>query len=167
MQFVAQAIDDLSVYPENYALMSRLSFAMTLQQPPGLASLTLIENLFFLEAQVGDARCLAHGGCRGKSFLLNVLLNSTHGFPVGTRPEPETLGVWMRIIPPAILRAPDGSRVVLIDTEGFYGAMASRSYDAKVFAVACLLSSNLVYNTLRTLGTSLFRLLHLSEMVCL
>ncbi|CAI5984368.1 unnamed protein product [Closterium sp. NIES-64] len=89
---------------------------------------------------------------RGKSFLLNVLLNSTRGFPVGTRPDPETLGLWVRIVPPHRLQARDGAVVVLVDSEGLYGDGASRAYDAKLFAVATLLSSHLIYNTLRTLG---------------
>ncbi|CAI5468686.1 unnamed protein product [Closterium sp. Yama58-4] len=112
-----------------------------------------------------------HGG---KSFLLNVLLNSTRGFPVGTRPDPETLGLWVRVVPPKRLQARDGAVVVLVDSEGLYGDVgngdkdgavvvlvdseglygegASRAYDAKLFAVATLLSSYLIYNTLRTLG---------------
>ncbi|KAJ7542416.1 hypothetical protein O6H91_10G105500 [Diphasiastrum complanatum] len=88
----------------------------------------------------------------GKSFLLNVLLNSSHGFLVGATPEPETKGIWMRILPKGSVRTVDGCRVVLLDTEGFYGEGVSRSYDARIFAVATLLSSHLVYNTLRTLG---------------
>eukprot|EP00850_Spirogloea_muscicola_P023942 SM000410S15567 [mRNA] locus=s410:12113:15982:+ [translate_table: standard] len=91
--------------------------------------------------------------CRGKSFLLNMLLNSSQGFAVGAKPEPETQGLWLRVLPgEAVVRAADGSRVVLLDTEGFYGEDATRSYDAKIFAVAVLLSSHLIYNNLRTLG---------------
>ncbi|KAH9327662.1 hypothetical protein KI387_007840, partial [Taxus chinensis] len=87
----------------------------------------------------------------GKSFLLNVLLDSTHGFPVGSRPEPETRGIWFRVVPKSKLKGVDGSQVILVDTEGFYGEGATRLYDAKVFAISALLSSHLVYNTLRTL----------------
>ena len=90
--------------------------------------------------------------CSGKSFLLNVLLNSTLGFPVGTRPDPETHGIWIRILPAGAIRSSDGSRVVLMDTEGLFGDGTTRLYDAKVFAIATLLSSHLIYNTLRTLG---------------
>ncbi|XP_002975882.2 guanylate-binding protein 1 [Selaginella moellendorffii] len=88
----------------------------------------------------------------GKSFLLNVLMNSTRGFTVGAKPDPETRGVWIRILPKEKLRGVDGSRVVLLDTEGFYGDGASRLYDARIFAVSTLISSHLVYNTLRTIG---------------
>ncbi|CAM6114295.1 unnamed protein product [Calypogeia fissa] len=90
-----------------------------------------------------------HGG---KSFLLNVLLNSTHGFDVGAVPEPETRGIWMRMVAKERISGVDGSLVVFLDTEGFYGEGATRSYDARIFALATLLSSHLVYNTLRTLG---------------
>ncbi|KAL2633978.1 hypothetical protein R1flu_005457 [Riccia fluitans] len=90
-----------------------------------------------------------HGG---KSFLLNVLLNSSHGFNVGAAPEPETRGIWIRFVPREQLTGVDGSTIILLDTEGFYGEGATRSYDAKVFALATLSGSHLVYNTLRTLG---------------
>eukprot|EP00249_Psilotum_nudum_P019648 c27358_g1_i1 orf=30-3086(+) len=90
-----------------------------------------------------------HGG---KSFLLNVLVNSSRGFTVGMRPEPETRGIWIRSIPKERLSGVDGSRVILLDTEGFYGEGTSRLYDARIFAIATLLSSHLVYNTIRTLG---------------
>jgi hypothetical protein len=39
-----------------------------------------------------------------------------------------------------------------MDTEGFYGEGATRSYDARIFAIATLVSSHLIYNTLRTIG---------------
>lgn len=90
-----------------------------------------------------------HGG---KSFLLNVLLNSTQGFTVGAVPDPETRGIWIRVVSKEKLTGPDGSRVVLMDTEGFYGEGATRSYDARIFAIATLVSSHLIYNTIRTIG---------------
>lgn len=90
-----------------------------------------------------------HGG---KSFLLNVLVNSTQGFSVGAVPDPETRGIWIRVVPKEKLVGKDGSRVVLVDTEGFYGEGATRSYDARIFAIATLMSSHLIYNTLRTIG---------------
>lgn len=88
----------------------------------------------------------------GKSFLLNVLLNSTQGFTVGAVPDPETRGIWIRVVPKEKLTGPDGSRIVLMDTEGFYGEGATRSYDARIFAIATLVSSHLIYNTIRTIG---------------
>ncbi|KAH9563758.1 hypothetical protein CY35_05G143000 [Sphagnum magellanicum] len=90
-----------------------------------------------------------HGG---KSFLLNVLLNSTQGFSVSAVPDPETQGIWIRIVPKEQLQGADNSRIILMDTEGFYGEGATRSYDARIFAIATLVSSHLIYNTLRTIG---------------
>ncbi|GLJ04736.1 hypothetical protein SUGI_0002260 [Cryptomeria japonica] len=110
-----------------------------------LERLASIEDPVAFVAVVGPY----HGG---KSFLLNVLLDSTHGFPVGSRPVPETRGIWIRIVPKSKLKGVDESQVILVDTEGFYGEGATRLYDAKVFAICTLLSSHLVYNTLRTLG---------------
>lgn len=110
-----------------------------------LEKLATIENPVSIVGIVGPYHC-------GKSFLLNVLLNSTHGFPVGVKPEPETKGIWIRIISMEKIRGIDGSQVVLLDTEGFYGERATQLYDARIFAVATLLSSHLIYNTLRTLG---------------
>lgn len=112
---------------------------------------TVLEKLAALKEPVSIIGIVGpyHGG---KSFLLNVFLNSTHGFPVGVKPEPETRGIWIRIVSKQRLRGVDGSQVILLDTEGFYGEQATRLYDARIFAVATLLSSHLVYNTLRTLG---------------
>lgn len=110
-----------------------------------LEKLAIIEDPVSIVGIVGPYHC-------GKSFLLNVLLNSTHGFPVGVKPEPETRGAWIRIISKEKVKGIDGSQVVFLDTEGFYGERATRLYDARVFAVATLLSSHLIYNTLRTLG---------------
>eukprot|EP01116_Phalansterium_solitarium_P017223 TRINITY_DN4181_c0_g1_i1.p2 TRINITY_DN4181_c0_g1~~TRINITY_DN4181_c0_g1_i1.p2 ORF type:complete len:835 (+),score=350.23 TRINITY_DN4181_c0_g1_i1:178-2682(+) len=82
----------------------------------------------------------------GKSFLLNTLTEKTAGFKVGSSTRPETYGVWVL---PTNLTATDGSRVLLLDTEGFFGSDASEAYDAKVFAVAALLSSHLVFNSIK------------------
>eukprot|EP00250_Pteridium_aquilinum_P028054 c36517_g1_i1 orf=1-729(-) len=110
-----------------------------------LEKLATIEDPVSIVGIVGPYHC-------GKSFLLNVFLNSTHGFPVGVKPEPETRGIWIRIISKEKLKGIDGSQVIFLDTEGFYGERATRLYDARIFAVTTLLSSHLVYNTLRTLG---------------
>jgi hypothetical protein len=38
----------------------------------------------------------------------------------------------------------DGSRILLLDTEGFSAAGVAEAYDAQVFSVALLMSSHLV-----------------------
>ncbi|KAH7283299.1 hypothetical protein KP509_35G070400 [Ceratopteris richardii] len=110
-----------------------------------------LEKLSFIDTPVAIVGIVGPYHC-GKSFLLNVLLNSTHGFSVGVKPDPETRGMWIRILSKERVKGKDGSQVILLDTEGFYGDMATRLYDARIFAIATLLSSHLVYNTLRTLG---------------
>lgn len=94
----------------------------------------------------------------GKSFLLNALLGSSSSFTVGASTQPKTAGLW---ILKTDFKAPDGSTILLLDSEGFFGSEVSeefefffaqilmKSYDAKIFALATLLSSHLVYNSIK------------------
>jgi hypothetical protein len=101
----------------------------------------------------------------GKSFLLNSLLAAWHTktvvgadannkmsdayanfFAVADQVEPKTLGVWLLVTD---VVTEDGVRIVLMDTEGFFGHDVSDSYDAKVFTIAALSSSVLMYNSAR------------------
>ena len=93
----------------------------------------------------------------GKSFLMNQLLpasderRSSLGFKVGPTVQPETRGIWMWT-EPIVIKGGSGVEdlyVYLLDTEGLYASNVSESYDAKIFAVATLLSSTLVYNTIK------------------
>lgn len=94
----------------------------------------------------------------GKSSLLNWLLTgeperSEAGFAVGHEVQRCTRGIWMWGRPLAT-RSADGGRaaVVLLDTEGFGGlGDVDDAYDTTVFALAALLASTLVYNSLGTL----------------
>jgi hypothetical protein len=43
-----------------------------------------------------------------------------------------------------------GKTIILLDTEGFFGSNVSEVYDAKIFSVTALLSSYMIYNTVRT-----------------
>lgn len=81
----------------------------------------------------------------GKSFLLNQLAGR-QAFKVGASVEPETLGIWML---PLEQRSPDGAQVVLVDTEGFFGTNVAEYYDANIFAITALLSSQIVYNSIK------------------
>lgn len=42
-----------------------------------------------------------------------------------------------------------GRTLAFIDTEGFSASDTSADYDAKIFAIAALLSSHLIYNSVR------------------
>eukprot|EP00899_Mesostigma_viride_P007415 jgi/Mesvir1/16675/Mv15077-RA.1 len=82
----------------------------------------------------------------GKSFLLNSLLNVSSAFQVGRSTAPQTKGLWLL---PTSLTAPDRARVLLLDSEGFYGNATAEAYDAKIFALSLLLSSHMLYNTVK------------------
>jgi hypothetical protein len=91
----------------------------------------------------------------GKSFMLNALNESfgtrDFGFEMTDSHEPTTRGLWLGLTD--MTSEVDGSRVALLDTEGFSSAGVAESYDAQIFSVAALLASHLVYNS-RTLITA-------------
>ncbi|KAI1305312.1 Guanylate-binding protein 1 [Halotydeus destructor] len=86
----------------------------------------------------------------GKSFLMNQLMGKGTGFGVGPSVQPMTMGIWMWG-KPAKMKTADGEEisVIFLDTEGFAANNVSENYDAKVFAVATLLSSHLLYNSVK------------------
>ncbi|XP_040075603.2 guanylate-binding protein 1 [Ixodes scapularis] len=86
----------------------------------------------------------------GKSFLKNQLMGKTKGFGIGPTVRPETMGIWMWGQPLKV-RLPSGQNLSLIflDTEGFAANNVSENYDAKIFAVATLISSHLIYNSVK------------------
>ncbi|KAH3732735.1 guanylate-binding protein 2 [Pelomyxa schiedti] len=89
----------------------------------------------------------------GKSFLLNQLVEmfgSKASFDIGPTVSPQTLGMWA-YIPEKKL---DGKTVILIDTEGFFGTGATEEYDAKLFAVSTLMSSLMIYNSIKVIDQS-------------
>ncbi|XP_065185296.1 guanylate-binding protein 2-like [Sycon ciliatum] len=91
----------------------------------------------------------------GKSFLLNQVMRKQRGFGVGSTVRPETMGIWMWGKPMTMtLESGVNISVVFIDTEGFAASNISESYDAKVFAVASLLSSYLIYNSVKIIDQS-------------
>ena len=106
----------------------------------GLRRLEAVSEPISIVAVVG-------GFHSGKSFLCNVLNRSTSGFELGPTHEATTMGLWLGET--AERSASDGSRVFLLDTEGFSAPGVAESYDAQVFAVAALLSSHLVYNSVK------------------
>eukprot|EP00698_Gefionella_okellyi_P021737 TRINITY_DN7113_c0_g1_i2.p1 TRINITY_DN7113_c0_g1~~TRINITY_DN7113_c0_g1_i2.p1 ORF type:complete len:517 (+),score=109.13 TRINITY_DN7113_c0_g1_i2:68-1618(+) len=106
------------------------------------------ESLISLNSLTGPVAFVAAIGPyhSGKSFLLNMLLGGTSGFALGPTTQPQTKGLWMI---PSDLKTPDNATIVFLDTEGFYGSEAAESYDAKIFAIATLLSSHLMFNSIK------------------
>ncbi|XP_063966491.1 guanylate-binding protein 2-like [Lytechinus pictus] len=90
----------------------------------------------------------------GKSFLLNQLMGKQTqlGFRVGPSLRPETMGIWMWGKPTQMtLSSGENVAVIFLDTEGFAANNVSETYDAKVFAVSALLSSYLIYNSVKVI----------------
>jgi Guanylate-binding protein, N-terminal domain len=103
----------------------------------------------------------------GKSFLLNQLISGashTEGFEVGPLVSPTTKGIWV-LREPLLLREATLTQparyLMLVDTEGFYARDVSEEYDAKIFSVATLLSSVLVYNSVKTIDQAAIEYLEL------
>jgi hypothetical protein len=80
----------------------------------------------------------------GKSYILNrVLLNRKEGFSVGHTINACTKGLWMW---PELIRL-EGKDCLIIDTEGLGSLEEGESTDLKIFLLALLFSSQLIYNS--------------------
>jgi hypothetical protein len=78
----------------------------------------------------------------GKSYLLNLLAGS-QGFSVGHTTEACTQGLWIWGEPLDY----GGNKVLLLDTEGSGSLEKDINHDAKIMALAILLSSTFCYNS--------------------
>ncbi|KAJ1288019.1 hypothetical protein BS78_02G056100 [Paspalum vaginatum] len=89
----------------------------------------------------------------GKSFLLNQLLSLScdRGFGVGHMRDTKTKGIWVWGSPVEV--DIDGSKVsvLYLDTEGFESVGKSNVYDDRIFALATVLSSVMIYNLPETI----------------
>jgi hypothetical protein len=85
----------------------------------------------------------------GKSFLVNRIIGQQKGFQVGPTVEACTKGIWLwsQPIKGTTTQGEEVSLIVL-DTEGLGGTDASDRHDSRVFALAVLLCSKLIYNSL-------------------
>ncbi|KAL2083065.1 hypothetical protein ACEWY4_020838 [Coilia grayii] len=85
----------------------------------------------------------------GKSYLMNRLAGRQTGFALGNTIESKTKGIWMWCVPHP---SKSGHTLVLLDTEGLGDVNKGDSkHDTKIFALAVLLSSTLVYNSRGTI----------------
>ncbi|XP_015686258.1 guanylate-binding protein 1-like, partial [Protobothrops mucrosquamatus] len=111
----------------------------------GLQLLSDIRNPVVVVSIVGLYRT-------GKSYLMNKLAGKNSGFCLGSTVQAKTKGIWMWCVP-----YPDrpNQTLVLLDTEGIGDVeKGSSQNDAWIFALAVLLSSTLVYNSLGTIDQS-------------
>lgn len=122
--------------------------------------LELVEhNLMLLKKLQGPVAIVAVVGKfhSGKSFLMNQLMGKSAGFGVGPSVQPKTMGIWMWG-QPLLYDSPrtHGQKInlVFLDTEGFAANNVTENYDAKVFAVSTLMSSHLLYNSVKIIDQS-------------
>lgn len=88
----------------------------------------------------------------GKSSLVNYLLDLQGGFKVGPTVARCTRGIWMWGRPKRkLMQNGETCWVLLLDTEGLGGLEADSQYDLRIFSLATLLCSTLVYNSLGTI----------------
>ncbi|CAM2107870.1 unnamed protein product [Caretta caretta] len=94
----------------------------------------------------------------GKSYLMNKLAGKRTGFSLGSTIQSHTKGIWMWCLPHP-RRA--GHTLVLLDTEGLGDVeKGDTKNDTWIFALAVLLSSTLVYNSLGTISQQAMDQLH-------
>ncbi|XP_058537290.1 guanylate-binding protein 7 [Ochotona princeps] len=94
----------------------------------------------------------------GKSYLMNRLAGQNNGFPLGSTVRSETKGIWMWCVPHPLK---PNHTVVLLDTEGLGDVeKGDPKNDLWIFALAVLLSSTLVYNSLGTINHQALEQLH-------
>ncbi|GMI66490.1 GUANYLATE-BINDING PROTEIN-LIKE 2 [Hibiscus trionum] len=107
----------------------------------GLEAISRINTPIAAVAVIGPYRS-------GKSFLLNQLLSLScyEGFGVGHMRDTKTKGIWVWGTP--VEMDIDGVRtsVFYLDTEGFESVGKSNVYDDRIFALATVMSSALIYN---------------------
>ncbi|CAK85405.1 unnamed protein product (macronuclear) [Paramecium tetraurelia] len=82
----------------------------------------------------------------GKSFLLNKLLDAGgEGFKVDAATDSCTQGIWMYTKP--IINPKTNLQIYFLDTEGSESIERTTNHDAKIFALAILMSSIFVFNS--------------------
>ncbi|XP_020595692.1 guanylate-binding protein 4 [Phalaenopsis equestris] len=89
----------------------------------------------------------------GKSFLLNQLLSlpCDKGFGVGHMRDTKTKGIWVWGDPLDVVVDGVKISVLYLDTEGFESIGKSNVYDDRIFALATIMSSVLIYNLPETI----------------
>uniref|UniRef100_A0A8C3WW44 GB1/RHD3-type G domain-containing protein n=1 Tax=Catagonus wagneri TaxID=51154 RepID=A0A8C3WW44_9CETA len=114
-----------------------------LVNPKALKILSAIRQPVVVVAIVGPYRT-------GKSYLMNRLAGKNKGFSLGSTVQSHTKGIWMWCVPHP--RKQDHT-LVLLDTEGLGDVEKGDSQnDCWLFALAVLLSSTLVYNSMGTIN---------------
>ncbi|XP_043856560.1 guanylate-binding protein 1-like [Dromiciops gliroides] len=94
----------------------------------------------------------------GKSYLMNKLAGQKTGFSLGSTVQSHTKGIWMWCVPHP--KKPNHT-LILLDTEGLGDVeKGDNKNDTWIFALAVLLSSTFVYNSMRTINQQAMDQLH-------
>ncbi|XP_070261640.1 guanylate-binding protein 7-like isoform X1 [Myotis yumanensis] len=94
----------------------------------------------------------------GKSYLMNRLAGKNQGFPLGSTVRSETKGIWMWSVPHP---SKPNHTLVLLDTEGLGDVeKGDPKNDLWIFALAVLLSSMFVYNSMGSINHQALEQLH-------
>ncbi|KAM5256395.1 guanylate-binding protein 6-like [Ctenodactylus gundi] len=94
----------------------------------------------------------------GKSYLMNRLAGQNHGFSLGSTVQSTTKGIWMWCMSHP---TKPNQTLVLLDTEGLGDVeKGDPKNDTWIFALAVLLSSTLVYNSMSTINHQALEQLH-------
>ncbi|XP_015992397.2 guanylate-binding protein 6 [Rousettus aegyptiacus] len=94
----------------------------------------------------------------GKSYLMNRLAGQNHGFSLGSTVQSETKGIWMWCVPHP---SKPNCTLVLLDTEGLGDVeKGDPKNDSWIFALAVLLCSSFVYNSMNTINHQALEQLH-------
>jgi septin family protein len=102
----------------------------------------------------------------GKSYIMNKLFieqlseeRAKQGFQVGPTVNPCTKGLW--IWKEVFHTGEDSLPVVIIDTEGLGAFDEDDNHDNKIFLLALLLSSHLIYNSVGSIDENVLNNLSL------
>ncbi|XP_037682624.1 guanylate-binding protein 2-like [Choloepus didactylus] len=94
----------------------------------------------------------------GKSYLMNKLAGKKKGFALGSTVQSHTKGIWMWCVPHP---KKTNHTLVLLDTEGLGDVeKGDNQNDSWIFALAVLLSSTFVYNSMGTINQQAMDQLH-------
>uniref|UniRef100_A0A4X1U565 Guanylate binding protein 1, interferon-inducible n=1 Tax=Sus scrofa TaxID=9823 RepID=A0A4X1U565_PIG len=136
--------------PEPQCLIENINGRLVVS-PKALKLLSAIKQPLVVVAIVGPYRT-------GKSYLMNKLAGKNKGFSLGSTVQSHTKGIWMWCVPHP--RNPDHT-LVLLDTEGLGDVeKGDNQNDSWLFALAVLLSSTLIYNSMGTINQQAMDQLH-------
>nr|XP_048309656.1 guanylate-binding protein 1-like isoform X3 [Myodes glareolus] len=94
----------------------------------------------------------------GKSYLMNKLAGKQKGFPLGSTVQSHTKGIWMWCVPHPEKKE---HTLVLLDTEGLGDVeKGDNQNDCWIFALAVLLSSTFIYNSIGIINQQAMDQLH-------